>query len=68
MPGGRTAWPRVPRYQALYKRVSERRGKPVAIVAVARHMLEDAWVMLNREEAFRYVPGSAEGAALRTAG
>ena len=62
------ACPRVPRYQALYKRVSERRGKQVAIVAVARTMLEDAWVMLKREEAFRYAPGPAAGAALRTAG
>lgn len=45
---------RVPRYAALLDRVRSRRGSKVAVVAVARRMLEDAWVMLKREEAFRY--------------
>jgi transposase len=51
-----TAVPRVPVYQALFERIRERRGKPVAIVAVARRMLEDAVRMLWKDEAFRYVP------------
>jgi transposase len=51
-----TALKQVPRYAALFCRVTSRKGKPVAIVAVARQMLEDAWTMLRREEAFRYEP------------
>lgn len=47
---------RVPAYAALFERVAARRGKCVAIVAVARRMLENAWVMLKRSEPFRYVP------------
>lgn len=46
---------RVPAYGALFHRVAERRGKQIAIVAVARRMLEDAWVMLKKDEAFRFV-------------
>jgi transposase len=45
---------RVPRYEALFARVSSRRGSKVAVVAVARRMVEDAWVMLKRDEAFRF--------------
>lgn len=45
---------RVPRYQDLFTRVSGRRGKKVAVVAVARRMVEDAWIMLRRDEAFRF--------------
>jgi hypothetical protein len=37
----------------LFDRVAERKGKQVAIVAVARRMLEDAWTMLKRDEVFR---------------
>ncbi len=44
---------RVPQYAMLFDRVSERKGKQVAIVAVARRMLEDAWTMLKRDEVFR---------------
>jgi len=50
------AWmsvPRVPRYQAMFDRVSARRGRKIAIVGVARRMLEDAWTMLKKDEAFR---------------
>lgn len=43
---------RVPRYAMLFERVAERKGKQVAIVAVARRMLEDAWTMLRRDEVF----------------
>jgi len=44
---------RVPQYAMLFDRVAERKGKQVAIVAVARRMLEDAWTMLKRDEVFR---------------
>jgi transposase len=53
------AWmaaPRVPAYQALFDRVATKKGKKTAIVAVARRMLEDAWMLLIKDEAFRYVP------------
>jgi transposase len=46
---------KVPCYQALFERVSKRRGKQVAIVATARRMLEDGFVMLKRDEPFRFV-------------
>jgi transposase len=48
---------RVPAYAAIYDRISLKKGKPIAIVAVARRMLEDAWTMLKRNEVFRRVPG-----------
>jgi len=51
-----TAVNKVPVYAALFQRVSVRRGKQTAIVAVARRMLEDAWGMLKKDEAFRFVP------------
>jgi len=44
---------RVPQYAGIFHRVSGRKGKQVAIVAVARRMLEDAWTMLTRDEVFR---------------
>jgi len=50
---------RVPQYQALFERVAKGRGKKIAIVAVARRMLEDAWVMLKKDEAFRMTPSDA---------
>ncbi len=55
-----TAVKRVPVYEALFARVSSRRGKQVAIVAVARRMLEDAVRMLWKDEAFRFVPRRAD--------
>lgn len=48
------AYGQVPAYESIFQRVTARRGKPVAIVAVARRMLEDAWTMLKRREPFRY--------------
>jgi len=60
------AWmaaPRVPVYQALFGRIERKKNKKTAVVAVARRMLEDAWTMLIKDEAFRYVPvylGDAE--------
>ncbi|MFB3113173.1 MAG: IS110 family transposase [Gemmatimonadales bacterium] len=53
------AWmaaPRVPVYQALFDRVAMKKNKKTAIVAVARRMLEDAWMLLIKDEAFRDVP------------
>ena len=53
------AWmtlPRVPRYRAAFDRIAVKKNKLVAVVAVARRLLEDAWVMLRREEAFCFAP------------
>jgi transposase len=46
---------RVPQYAAIFNRITQRKGKLVAITAVARRMLEDAWTMLKRNEVFRCV-------------
>lgn len=64
------AWvavPRVPQYAHLFDRVSQRKGKQVAIVAVARRMLEDAWTMLKRDEVFRADPAVASATSADTA-
>ena len=50
-----TAMPRVPVYRALFDRIAQKKNKLVAITAVARRMLEDAFTMLKRDQAFRYV-------------
>ena len=53
------AWmaaPRVPVYRALFDRARQKKNKKTAIVAVARRMLEDAWMWLIKDQAFRYVP------------
>lgn len=50
---------RAPQYAQLFNRISERKGKQVAAVAVARRMLEDAWTMLKRNEVFRSVSKDA---------
>jgi transposase len=55
---GEAAWmavPRVPVYRHLFDRVERKKNKATAIVAVARRMLEDAFTLLIRDEAFRYV-------------
>ncbi|MFQ5592469.1 MAG: IS110 family transposase [Phycisphaerae bacterium] len=55
---GEAAWmafPRVPVYRHLFERIEQKKNKATAIVAVARRMLEDAFTMLKRDEAFRYV-------------
>jgi len=57
-----TAISRVPLYQALFERIAERRGKQIAIIAVARRMLEDAVRMLWKQEAFRFVPVTKDAA------
>ena len=56
-----TAVPRVPAYGAMFDRIARKKNKLVAITAVARRMLEDAYTMLKRDEAFRYaaVPTTA---------
>lgn len=53
------AMPRVPVYHDLFHRVEFRKGKATAIVAVARRMLEDAYTILKRDEAFRYMTASS---------
>ncbi len=55
---GEAAWiavPRVPVYRHLFERIEQKKNKATAIVAVARRMLEDAFTLLIRDEAFRYV-------------
>jgi transposase len=53
--GAWMAVPRVPVYGDLFDRIERKKNKATAIVAVARRMLEDAYTMLKRDEAFRYV-------------
>jgi transposase len=51
------AWiakPRVPAYLALFERIQQKKHKAIAIVAVARKMLEDAYTILKKNEAFHY--------------
>lgn len=53
------AWiavPRVPAYCHMFDRIARKKNKATAIVAVARRMLEDAFTMLRKNEAFRYAP------------
>ena len=50
------AWravPQVPQYGAIFDRIAAAKGKQVAIVSVARRMLEDGWTMLKRNEVFK---------------
>jgi transposase len=51
---------RVPQYAAVFDRIGKRKGKQVAIVAVARRMLEDAWTMLKRGQVFRAAPAKEQ--------
>lgn len=62
-----TSITRVPHYRHQYERVKARRGSQVAIVGVARQMLEDMFTMLKKDEAFRFVnpPRLAGGDAAR---
>jgi len=54
---------KVPAYQAIFQRIALRRGKSIAIVAVARRMLEDSWTMLKRREPFRYARPASCGSS-----
>jgi transposase len=45
----------VPKYRAKYDRVAARRGGAIAVVGVARTMLEDAWTMSKKRQQFRFV-------------
>lgn len=63
---GEAAWmavPRVPAYRHLFDRIERKKNKATAIVAVARRMLEDAFTLLKRDEAFRYVAVSVADAS-----
>ncbi len=69
-----TAVSRVPVYSAMFERIARKKNKLVAITAVARRMLEDAFTMLRRDQAFRYVeppaapsPASAPGSDRKVA-
>lgn len=50
-------------YSDLYGRISAKKNKPTGLVAVARRMLEDAFTMIRKEEAFRFVAVSQPRAA-----
>jgi transposase len=60
---------RAPRYAHQYDRIKQRRGAQTAIIAVARRMLEDMYVMLKKDEAFRYAspPNVGDAASSRQA-
>jgi transposase len=45
---------RVPRYQALFERIKQRKHACTAIVAVARQILEDGFTILRKGESFRF--------------
>ena len=63
---GEAAWmavPRVPVYRHLFDRVEQKKNKATAIISVARRMLEDAFTLLIRDEAFRYVAVSVADAS-----
>lgn len=65
------AYQSVPAYQSIYTRIAARRGKSIAVVAVARRLLEDSWTMLKRHEPFRYVRpalGGSSDASIERAG
>lgn len=55
------SYQKVPAYQSIFERIAMRRGKSIAIVAVARRMLEDSWTMLKRRESFRYALPARSG-------
>jgi len=63
---------RVPVYQHCFDRIMTRRGKPIAIIAVARKMMEHVFVMLKKRQPFRYTPvvepSTQANAALERAG
>ena len=58
---------RAPQYADLFGRVANRRGKQVAITAVARRILEDAWTLWRKGEPFRFLTPT-EASAARAAG
>lgn len=57
---------RVPVYSAMFERIAGKKNKLVAVTAVARRMLEDAFTMLRRDEAFRYVEPPAANMSAST--
>ena len=54
---------KAPQYADLFARVAQRRGKQVAITAVARRMLEDAWTLWRKGEPFRFLAPTGASAA-----
>jgi transposase len=58
-----TAAGKAPQYADLFARVAARRGKQVAITAVARRILEDAWTLWRTGEPFRYLSPTRASAA-----
>ena len=56
----------MPQYSAIYHRIAAKKAKQIAIVAVARRMLEDAWTMLIRDEVFRLMTVTTDVATATT--
>jgi transposase len=54
---------KAPQYADLFTRVAARRGKQVAITAVARRILEDAWTLWRKGEPFRHLSPTRASAA-----
>lgn len=54
---------KAPQYADLFARVASRRGKQVAITAVARRILEDAWTLWRKGEPFRFLAPTRTSAA-----
>jgi transposase len=54
---------KAPQYADFFARVAGRRGKQMAIVAVARRILEDAWTLWRKDEPFRYLTPTSTSAA-----
>lgn len=48
-----TAVRRSVKYAGMFERIASHKGKQVAVVAVARKMLEDAFIMLKKDQVFR---------------
>jgi len=44
----------VPKYQTRYEQIAKRRGAAIANMAIARKMLEHAWLMLLHREGFKF--------------
>jgi transposase len=54
-----TVWARkIPRYKALYERVLKRRGKKIARIEVARHLLRSIFRMLRDDVRFDRMPAT----------
>jgi transposase len=54
---------KAPQYADQFARIARRRGKQIAITAVARRILEDAWTLWRKGEPFRHLTPTSTSAA-----